>query len=200
MLDHMLTLYNKYFVPFQTLINDLDRTTGHYREEFNLKIAIMSFINAALKYGAGAVCLDHLCVFFLNHYVFSGLRSEPLHVLTTCQNLALWIYLEMYTSELEYSIYVFNTRVYSILMCNHILIFILKYLRCFELQWVNRTSNWNWRLLIMSNFHQNRTYFRIFFCLTGTSWISYSSSVWISYAGNWASDWEAAHSGECNSW
>lgn len=88
MLDHMLTLYNKYFVPFQTLINDLDRTTGHYREEFNLKIAIMSFINAALKYGAGAVCLDHLCVFFLNHYVFSGLRSEHLHVLTTCQNLA----------------------------------------------------------------------------------------------------------------
>ena len=42
-------------VCFQTLINDLDRTTGHYREEFNMKIAIMSFINAALKYGAGAV-------------------------------------------------------------------------------------------------------------------------------------------------
>ena len=57
-------LHSKYFVPFQTLINDLDRTTGHYREEFNLKIAIMSFINAALKYGAGAVCLGHMRVFF----------------------------------------------------------------------------------------------------------------------------------------
>lgn len=45
----------KNFLSFQTLINDLDRTTGQYREEFNLKIAIMSFINAALKYGAGAV-------------------------------------------------------------------------------------------------------------------------------------------------
>lgn len=61
-------LYNKYFVSFQTLINDLDRTTGQYREEFNLKIAIMSFINAALKYGAGAVCLDHL-----HELMFSGI-------------------------------------------------------------------------------------------------------------------------------
>lgn len=39
----------------QTLLNDLDRSTGIYKEEFNLKIAIMSFINAALKYGAGEV-------------------------------------------------------------------------------------------------------------------------------------------------
>ena len=58
---------------FQTLINDLDRTTGQYREEFNLKIAIMSFINAALKYGAGAVCLDHLHIL-----MFSRLGIEPL--------------------------------------------------------------------------------------------------------------------------
>lgn len=39
------------------MINDLDRTTGHHREEFNLKIAIMSFINASLRYGAGTVSL-----------------------------------------------------------------------------------------------------------------------------------------------
>eukprot|EP00795_Rhopilema_esculentum_P003286 gene3286-1616_t len=42
---------------FQTLVNDLDRSTGIYKDEFNLKIAIMSFINAALRYGAGA---DHI--------------------------------------------------------------------------------------------------------------------------------------------
>ncbi|XP_066923009.1 disheveled-associated activator of morphogenesis 1-A-like isoform X2 [Clytia hemisphaerica] len=42
---------------FQTIINDLDRSTGLFRDEFSSKIAIMSFINAALRYGAGA---DHL--------------------------------------------------------------------------------------------------------------------------------------------
>ena len=51
-------------VSFQTLINDLDRTTGYHREEFNLKIAIMSFINAALKYGAGAVSLHDKKIIF----------------------------------------------------------------------------------------------------------------------------------------
>lgn len=42
---------------FQLLIYDLDRSTGKYRDEVTLKTAIMSFINAALKYGAGQ---DHL--------------------------------------------------------------------------------------------------------------------------------------------
>ncbi|CAL1531259.1 unnamed protein product [Lymnaea stagnalis] len=42
---------------FQLLIYDLDRSTGKYREEVALKTAVMSFINAALKYGAGQ---DHL--------------------------------------------------------------------------------------------------------------------------------------------
>lgn len=51
-------IYNVAF--FQTLINDLDRTTGLYRDEFNLKIAVMSFINAALRYGAGAVSTQYL--------------------------------------------------------------------------------------------------------------------------------------------
>ena len=56
---------NNKIVSFQTLINDLDRTTGYHREEFNLKIAIMSFINAALKYGAGAVSLHVKKIIFI---------------------------------------------------------------------------------------------------------------------------------------
>ena len=58
---------------FQTLINDLDRSTGAYRDEFNLKIAIMSFINAALRYGAGTVSTHFI--------VFSTLQLLPRPVL-----------------------------------------------------------------------------------------------------------------------
>ncbi|XP_071834837.1 disheveled-associated activator of morphogenesis 1-like isoform X2 [Apostichopus japonicus] len=43
---------------FQRLVNDLDRSTGKYREEVNLKTAIMSFINAVIKYGAGEESLE----------------------------------------------------------------------------------------------------------------------------------------------
>lgn len=39
----------------QTLINDLDKSTGRYRDEVSLKTAIMSFINAVLSQGAGVV-------------------------------------------------------------------------------------------------------------------------------------------------
>lgn len=38
---------------FQSIMNDLDRTTGSYRDETNLKLAIMSLINALVNYGAG---------------------------------------------------------------------------------------------------------------------------------------------------
>uniref|UniRef100_A0A8B9JKV6 Disheveled-associated activator of morphogenesis 1 n=1 Tax=Astyanax mexicanus TaxID=7994 RepID=A0A8B9JKV6_ASTMX len=38
---------------FQMLLNDLDRSTGRYRDEVSLKTAIMSFINAVLSQGAG---------------------------------------------------------------------------------------------------------------------------------------------------
>lgn len=38
---------------FQTIMNDLDRTTGSYQNETNLKLAIMSLINALVNYGAG---------------------------------------------------------------------------------------------------------------------------------------------------
>ena len=40
---------------FQTLLTDLDRSTGRYRDEVSLKTTIMSFINAVLSKGAGEV-------------------------------------------------------------------------------------------------------------------------------------------------
>ncbi|MEQ2281235.1 Disheveled-associated activator of morphogenesis 1 [Ameca splendens] len=43
---------------FQTLINELDRSTGRYRDEVNLKTAIMCFINAVLSQGAGETSLE----------------------------------------------------------------------------------------------------------------------------------------------
>uniref|UniRef100_A0A669B676 Dishevelled associated activator of morphogenesis 1b n=1 Tax=Oreochromis niloticus TaxID=8128 RepID=A0A669B676_ORENI len=43
---------------FQTLVNDLDRSTGRYRDEVSLKTAIMSFINAVLSQGAGETSLE----------------------------------------------------------------------------------------------------------------------------------------------
>ncbi|NXT14605.1 DAAM1 protein, partial [Prunella fulvescens] len=43
---------------WQTLINDLDKSTGRYRDEVSLKTAIMSFINAVLSQGAGVESLD----------------------------------------------------------------------------------------------------------------------------------------------
>lgn len=34
---------------------DMDRSTGRYKDEVNLKTAVMSFINAVLSQGAGEV-------------------------------------------------------------------------------------------------------------------------------------------------
>ncbi|KAG7328027.1 hypothetical protein KOW79_007971 [Hemibagrus wyckioides] len=53
--------YQKYAserTRFQTLVNELDRSTGRYRDEVNLKTAVMSFINAVLSQGAGESSLD----------------------------------------------------------------------------------------------------------------------------------------------
>ena len=53
--------YQKYAAErtrFQSLILDLERSTGKYREEVNLKTAIMSFINAALRCGPGQESLE----------------------------------------------------------------------------------------------------------------------------------------------
>ncbi|XP_068608354.1 disheveled-associated activator of morphogenesis 1-like [Brachionichthys hirsutus] len=43
---------------FQTLLTDMDRSTGRYGDEVNLKTAIMSFINAVLSKGAGETSLE----------------------------------------------------------------------------------------------------------------------------------------------
>ncbi|KAL1489955.1 hypothetical protein ABEB36_013878 [Hypothenemus hampei] len=53
--------YQKYAFErtrFQGIINDLDRSTGIYRDEVNLKTAIMSFVNAVLNYGLGQENLE----------------------------------------------------------------------------------------------------------------------------------------------
>ncbi|XP_022097351.1 disheveled-associated activator of morphogenesis 1-A-like isoform X2 [Acanthaster planci] len=59
---------------FQRLVNDLDRSTGHYREEVNLKTAILSFINAIIKYGAGE---DNLEFRIHLRYEFLMLGIQP---------------------------------------------------------------------------------------------------------------------------
>lgn len=43
---------------FQSVMNDLDRSTGSYYNETNLKLAIMSLINALVNYGAGEEQLE----------------------------------------------------------------------------------------------------------------------------------------------
>lgn len=45
-------------LPLQTLLTELDKSTGRYRDEVNLKTAIMSFINAVLNAGAGEVSMN----------------------------------------------------------------------------------------------------------------------------------------------
>ncbi|KAK7133205.1 hypothetical protein R3I94_015168 [Phoxinus phoxinus] len=60
---------------FQTLLNDLDKSTGRYRDEVSLKTAIMSFINAVLSQGAGETSLEfrvHL------RYEFLMLGIQPI--------------------------------------------------------------------------------------------------------------------------
>ena len=59
----------------QGIVNDLDRSTGIYRDEVNLKTAIMSFVNAVLNYGPGQESLDfrlHL------RYEFLMLGIQPI--------------------------------------------------------------------------------------------------------------------------
>lgn len=76
-LDAMLH-YQKYAFErtrFQGIINDLDKSTGVYRDEVNLKTAIMSFINAVLSYGQGQENLEfrlHL------RYEFLMLGIQPI--------------------------------------------------------------------------------------------------------------------------
>ncbi|XP_076441930.1 disheveled-associated activator of morphogenesis 1-like isoform X2 [Babylonia areolata] len=60
---------------FQLLMCDLDKSVGRYREEVNLKTAIMSFINAALRYGPGQ---DHLEFRLHLRYEFLMLGIVPI--------------------------------------------------------------------------------------------------------------------------
>ncbi|XP_066532057.1 disheveled-associated activator of morphogenesis 1 [Hoplias malabaricus] len=87
---------------FQTLMNDLDRSTGRYRDEVNVKTAIMSFINAVLSQGAGETSLDfriHL------RYEFLMLGIQPvIDKLRTHENSTLdrhLDYFEMLRNEDE---------------------------------------------------------------------------------------------------
>ncbi|XP_006994462.1 disheveled-associated activator of morphogenesis 2 isoform X1 [Peromyscus maniculatus bairdii] len=59
---------------FQTLLNELDRSLGRYRDEVNLKTAIMSFINAILNAGAGE---DNLEFRLHLRYEFLMLGIQP---------------------------------------------------------------------------------------------------------------------------
>ncbi|XP_017096188.2 disheveled-associated activator of morphogenesis 1 isoform X2 [Drosophila bipectinata] len=43
---------------FQSIVNDLDRSTYGYRDNVNLKTALMSFVNAVLNYGPGQENLE----------------------------------------------------------------------------------------------------------------------------------------------
>uniref|UniRef100_A0A669EK39 Dishevelled associated activator of morphosis 2 n=1 Tax=Oreochromis niloticus TaxID=8128 RepID=A0A669EK39_ORENI len=69
--------YQKYAAErtrFQTLLNELDKSTGRYRDEVNLKTAIMSFINAVLNAGAGE---DNLEFRLHLRYEFLMLGIQP---------------------------------------------------------------------------------------------------------------------------
>ena len=67
---------------FQSVMNDLDRSTGAYRDDVHLKTAIMSFINAMMNYGAGEEQLEfrlHLRFEFIMlgiHQVIDKLRKH----------------------------------------------------------------------------------------------------------------------------
>lgn len=75
---------------FQTLLNELDKSTGRYRDEVNLKTAIMSFINAVLNAGAGEVCIhSHMPVKHTLNNCIQNLMSVTLmerDFLNTCKN------------------------------------------------------------------------------------------------------------------
>lgn len=75
---------------FQGIVNDLDKSTGIYRDEVNLKTAIMSFINAVLNYGPGQENLEfrlHLRYEFLMlgiQPVIDKLRGHENETLDRC--------------------------------------------------------------------------------------------------------------------
>ena len=59
----------------QGIINDLDRSTGEYRDDVHIKTALMSFINAIINYGPGQENLE-----FRLHLRSGRLSIQSLHV------------------------------------------------------------------------------------------------------------------------
>jgi dishevelled associated activator of morphogenesis len=45
--------FNRVILFLKTIVNDLDRSVGAYRDDVGLKTATMSFLNALLNYGPG---------------------------------------------------------------------------------------------------------------------------------------------------
>lgn len=72
-------IYLEYFLFWvQNLVIDLDRATGRFREDVNLKTAIMSFINAVLSQGAGEVNFlkaQKCSVSYIEYYQFIILNA-----------------------------------------------------------------------------------------------------------------------------
>ncbi|XP_052768574.1 disheveled-associated activator of morphogenesis 1-like isoform X2 [Mya arenaria] len=89
--------YQKYACErtrFQSLVYDLERSTGVYREEVNLKTAIMSFINAILRCGPGK---DYLEFRLHLRYEFLMLGIQPvIEKLKKHDNATLTTHLEFF--------------------------------------------------------------------------------------------------------
>ncbi|XP_041469305.1 disheveled-associated activator of morphogenesis 1-A-like isoform X2 [Lytechinus variegatus] len=79
---------------FQRLINDLDRSSGKYRDDVHFKTACMSFINAVIKYGAGE---DNLEFRIHLRYEFLMLGIQPvIDKLRTLENATLDRHLDFF--------------------------------------------------------------------------------------------------------
>ena len=69
-------------------MHDLDRSTGSHKDEFNLKIVIMSFVNASLRYGSGVVSIFLLFSF---EFYFSSPPVLFLFLLLSLLNLSYFL-------------------------------------------------------------------------------------------------------------
>jgi len=98
------TVFVLAMVLLQTLVNDLYRVTGEPRDDIRLKTAIMSFINAALKCGAGQVSVSYHIVnpTYIGHYKKCWTDSNLLSL--TVVNELKWLNLLIYWVHCEFCI------------------------------------------------------------------------------------------------
>ena len=69
-----------YAASLQGIINDLDRSTGQYRDDVNIKTALMSFINAIINYGPGQENLEfRLHLRFVSLWLIGQFRILNVH-------------------------------------------------------------------------------------------------------------------------